>query len=80
MFPIAEGTYEYVDIANERNPKYRDLLRAEYRYIKSVQEKIRKNDANLYNHKTVNGTTTALAKRCNDFLSLEKACRQHPKK
>ena len=80
MFPIPEGTYEYVDIAKERNPKYRDLLRAEYRYIKSVQEKIRKNAANLYHHKTVNGNATALAKRCNDFLSLEKACRQHPKK
>ena len=61
MFPVDAGTYEYVDISKERNPKYRDLLRSEYRYIKSIQEKIRKNAANLYHHKTNNGNTTALS-------------------
>ena len=48
MFPVPEGKYTYVDISKERNPKYKSLLLSEYRYIKSIQEKIRKNAGNLY--------------------------------
>ena len=40
MFPVPEGKYTYVDISKERNPKYKSLLLAEYRYIKSIQEKV----------------------------------------
>ena len=79
MFPIAAGTYKYVDISKEPNPKYRDLLRSEYRIIKSIQEKIRKNALNLYHHKLSNGNSTPLAKRCNDFASLENACKRYHK-
>lgn len=74
MFPVPHGVYTYVDIAKESNPKYRALLLNEYRYIKSVQEKIRKNAVTLYNHKNKEGNATALAKRCNDFKQLEEAC------
>lgn len=73
MFPIPKQCYTYVDISKERNPKYKALLLAEYRYIKSIQEKIRKNAATIYNLKT-KGTTSPLTKRCNDFLLLEKLC------
>lgn len=77
MFPVPKGVYTYVDIAKERNPKYKALLLNEYRYIKSVQEKIRKNAVTLYKHKNKEGNATALAQRCNDFKQLEKACEQY---
>ena len=70
MFPVPEGKYTYVDISKERNLKYKSLLLAQYRYIKSIQERIRKNAGNLYKLK-VSGESSALTKRCNDFLKLE---------
>lgn len=76
MFPIPNGCYSYVDISKERNPKYKALLQAEYRFIKSIQEKIRKNAATLYRLKT-KGEQSALTKRCNDFLLLEKLCKEY---
>lgn len=76
MFPVPRGQYDYVDISKERNPKYKSLLLAEYRYIKSIQERIRKNAANLYLLK-VNGKSSLLTKRCNDFLMLEELCRKY---
>ncbi len=77
MFPVPNGVYSYVDIAKEQNPKYKALLLNEYRHIRSMQEKIRKNAVNLYNHKNKNGNSTALAKRCNDFKRLEIACKEY---
>ncbi len=47
MFPVPNGCYSYVDISKECNTKYKLLLQAEYRFIKSVQEKIRKNAAHF---------------------------------
>lgn len=76
MFPVPAGQYTYVDISKERNPKYKSLLLAEYRYIKSIQEKIRKNAINLYRLK-VNGPVSPLTKRCNDFLALEMLCKKY---
>lgn len=72
MFPVPSGMYHYVDISKEKDPHYKALLLAEYRYIKSIQERIRKNAVNLYKHKINNGISTSLSKRCNDFLLLEK--------
>ena len=77
MFPVPAGLAEYVDISKERNQKYKSLLLAEYRAIKAMQEKIRKNAQLVYKHKVENGNSTALAKRCNDFLILESACKQY---
>jgi len=77
MFPVPAGQHSYVDISRERNPKYKSLLQAEYRYIKSIQEKIRKNAAALYRLK-LNGSVSPLTKRCNDFVILENLCRQYP--
>ncbi len=76
MFPVPAGQFSYVDISKERNPKYKSLLLAEYRYIKSIQEKIRKNAATLYNLK-VNGGPSPLTKRCNDFDLLETLCKKY---
>lgn len=78
MFPVPDDCYFYVDISKERNAKYKSLLQAEYRFIKSIQEKIRKNAATLYRLKT-KGRTSALTKRCNDFLLLEKLCIEYKK-
>lgn len=79
MFPVPLTERKYVDIRNERDPHYRALLLAEYRFIKSIQEKIRKNAQNVYKIKIKDGTSSALAKRCNDFLVLEKACKEYIK-
>lgn len=79
MFPVPDEVYSYVDISKEKNPKYKSLLLSEYRFIKSIQEKIRKNARLLYNHKIQNGDKTPLAKRCNDFKLLEQACKNYNK-
>ena len=73
MFPAPESTRKYVDIGSQPDLRYRSLLLAEYRYIKSIQEKIRKNAQALYKIKLKDKNTTSLAKRCNDFKALEKA-------
>lgn len=77
MFPVPVGEYTYVDIGGIKDPAYRSLLLAEYRFIKSIQEKIRKNATTLYNHKITNGDKTRLSKRCNDFLLLESMCKKY---
>ncbi len=77
MFPIASNTYSYVDISAVKNEKYKELLRAEYRYIKSIQERIRKNALTLYKLWLKDGNKTSLGKRCNDFTLLEDACKKY---
>lgn len=72
MFPVPKSEYTYVDIQRERDLSYRALLRAEYRYIKSIQEKIRKNALVVYSHRLKYGNSTPLGKRCNDFSALER--------
>ncbi len=79
MFPVHNKDYTYVDISNIKDIKYKNLLLSEYRFIKSIQEKIRKNAKNVYKHKIKNGNSTALGKRCNDFLLLEKAYKNYIK-
>lgn len=75
MFPVPNGEYIYVDIQKENNHQYRKLLMSEYRIIRKLQDKIRNNARELYKHKIAKGTSTALAKRCNDFVLLEEKCR-----
>ncbi|MCQ2521234.1 MAG: type III toxin-antitoxin system ToxN/AbiQ family toxin [Lachnospiraceae bacterium] len=77
MFPVPLDVYTYVDISKEHNPQYKSLLLAEYRFIKSIQNKIRKNAVTIYNHKMEKGNNTALAKRCNDFKKLEELCKEY---
>ena len=79
MFPVPPKETKYVDIRSERDQHYRSLLLAEYRYIKSIQDKIRKNAQNVYKIKIKDGDASPLAKRCNDFLLLEKACADYLK-
>lgn len=79
MFPVPKSECTFVDIQAETDLQYKSLLRAEYRYIKSIQDKIKKNAATIYNHKISNGNSTGLAKRCNDFLLLEKLCEEYKK-
>lgn len=79
MFPVPKTECTFVDIQQETDLQYKALLRAEYRYIKSIQDKIKKNASNIYNHKISKGNSTGLAKRCNDFLLLEKLCKEYKK-
>ena len=76
MFPIQSKDYTYLNFSKERDSKYKSLLLAEYRYIKSIQEKIRKNASLVYKLK-ISGETSSLTKRCNDFLLLEEKCRKY---
>jgi len=48
MFPVPKSERTYVNIQAEKNLQYRNLLLAEYRVIKSLQQKIRKNAMTLY--------------------------------
>ena len=73
MFPAPDCTRKYVDINSQSDPHYRDLLLAEYRFVKSIQDRIRKNAQALYKIKIKDGETTPLSKRCNDFKALEEA-------
>ena len=77
MFPVPSSEYSYVNINAINDEKYKSLLISEYRYIKSIQEKICKNANNLYKIKLKDKNNTSLTKRCNDFLVLEKLCRQY---
>lgn len=77
MFPVPNGLATYVDFSKEKDEKYKALLLAEYRVIKTMQERIRNNAVVVYNHRLQKGTSTSLGKRCNDFLLLEEACRQY---
>ncbi|MCM1047302.1 MAG: type III toxin-antitoxin system ToxN/AbiQ family toxin [Clostridiales bacterium] len=77
MFPVPEGCYSYVDFNRERDWKYKKLLMAEYRIILRIQDKIRKNAAELYKQKILYENKTALTKRCNDFLLLEEKCKKY---
>lgn len=77
MFPVPDGEYTYVDIPKVINQQYRKLLSTEYRIIRKMQDRIRKQAAEVYKHKIKNSCATALAKRCNDFLLLEEKCRQY---
>lgn len=77
MFPVPASEYTYVDFAQEKDLRYRSLLLSEYRYIKSIQKKIRKNALVVYKHKIENGNSTKLAKRCNDFVLLEELCKNY---
>lgn len=77
MFPVPISECTYVDISKEKDKNYRALLMSEYRYIKSIQDRIRKNALNIYNHKIENGNSTGLAKRCNDFKLLETLCKEY---
>lgn len=65
---------KYVDISCVRDNQYRSLLLAEYRYIKSIQEKVRKNARIVYDIRIRGDNKNPIAMRCNDFRLLEKAC------
>ena len=80
MFPVPLSECRYVNFETVRDPRYKSLLLAEYRFIKSIQEKIRKNANALYKHKQANGNKTPLAKRCNDFPLLETMCKKYRRK
>lgn len=76
MFPVPESKYQYVDFNKIKDRSYRALLLSEYRIVKAMQGKIRRNAAILYEHKKRNREQTALARRCNNFMLLEEVCKE----
>ncbi len=77
MFPVPDSERKYVNISCEKDEKYRTLLLAEYRIIKSIQNKICKNAQTVYSIKLREGDASPLSKRCNDFKLLENACKEY---
>lgn len=74
MFPASSNDCKFLDINSVADKNYQNLLRNEYRFIKTIEEKIIKNAKTVYIHKKLNGNKTGLSKRCNDFLLLETKC------
>lgn len=77
MIPVPEGQYTLVDINGIKDPHYKFLLQAESKEINRKKNKIWENAEIVYDHKLQNGDRTPLAKRTNDFLLLEKICKQY---
>lgn len=78
MFPVPEDEYHRVFFSQfYKDPKYQNLLRAEYRIISDKQEKIRKQAQTVYELKLKDGNKTGLARRCNDFKKLEALCKAY---
>ena len=79
MIPVPQNQIVSININEENNPSYKYLLQAESREINRQKNRIRKNAEIVYNHKLHNGNLTALAKRTNDFVLLEKLCNEYKK-
>ena len=75
MIPVPESEYSLVDVNGVADPHYRFLLQAESREINRQKNRIMKNADIVYKHKLRNGNNSPLAKRTNDFVVLEKACK-----
>ncbi len=72
MFPVPKTQIINFDIKKVKNKKYKALLQREYRYITIIENKILESAKLLYNYKLEHKNKTNLAKRCNNFLLLEK--------
>ena len=79
MIPVPDNQIVNIDINKEKDPSYKYLLQAESREINRQKMRIRKNAEIVYSHKMHNGSSTALAKRTNDFTLLEKLCKEYKK-
>ena len=77
MIPVPMSQVIEIDINKEKNASYKYLLQAESREINRQKNRIRKNAEIVYSHKIHNGNTTPLAKRTNDFVLLEKLCKEY---
>ena len=77
MIPVPADQIIELDINKEQNESYRYLLQAESREVNRQRNRIRKNAEIVYEHKLYNGNSTALAKRTNDFVLLEKLCTKY---
>ncbi len=77
MLPVPNGLFERVNIGAIKDLKYKALLQAEYREIKRRRNLIVKNAKIVYSHKIKNENKTPLSKRTNDFIELEKACKNY---
>lgn len=77
MVPVPEGEYHLVDVDGTKDMQYRYLMQAESREINRKRNRIIKNADIVYKHKLRNGDTTPLARRTNDFIELEKRCKQY---
>ena len=77
MFPVPRGVYHRVSIPDERDSRYRNLLRSEIRLIRRNEQRIMRNAEGIYRYKLSHDDNDRLAARCNDFAALEEACRKY---
>lgn len=81
MFPVPYSERVYVNFETIKDPNYKSLLLAEYRYIKRpCRKRFRRMLLRYIKHKQINGDSTLLARRCNDFALLEDKCRSYKRK
>lgn len=71
MHPALESELEYIDFEKQPNEKYRRLLYAEYDYIKSNIEVVKKKALQVYN-KVTKSKLDFFVKNSVDFTRLEK--------
>lgn len=77
MFLVPHGVYHRVTVSDERDPRYRDLLRSEIRLIRRNESRIIHNAEGIYRYKLAHDNKDRLAARCNDFVALEEFCRTY---
>ncbi|MDD6071344.1 MAG: type III toxin-antitoxin system ToxN/AbiQ family toxin [Clostridiales bacterium] len=77
IVPVPEGEYHLVDVNGTKDQQYRFLMQAESREINRQRNRILKNADIVYKHKLRYGDATPLAKRTNNFVELEKRCKEY---
>lgn len=78
MFPVPDSAFKRTIIKQETNQFYKNLLNQELRFIKSNEVLIKTNAETIYSI-VMNHPASKLAKRCNNFKTLEEACRKYKK-
>lgn len=69
MIPVSDDQITYCDIEKEKDIKYRDLLRNEYKICKKKENLILKNAHKLYEKVTI--YSSFISQRCVNFKLLE---------
>lgn len=76
MIPVPDGEFALVDVNGILDPHYKYLLQAESREINRQKNRIFKNADIVYKHRLRNGDNSPLGKRTNNFVVLERACKE----
>ena len=73
MIPVPDSEISLYDLDNEKDKKYKDLVKNELTYIRKNKNKIIKNVKTLYAMKKA-GSEEKIVANCFDFIGAEKLC------